>query len=497
MHIMCYNLIIFFSRWTPYVAPFPASHTGNNISLGLDAMVEGLGLDGDQWELFSVNDNAANVKLGIKLSRHLKQYLCDIHTLELGVKDTFKKVSGMKALLKKTKALAKFIHKSTVAASQLQRAAVKENVPYKKLENPPNTRWSGRHANLSSVLHLKKPIQKLTSSKESLTPHALSPGEWKLLEGSVKLLKPIRDTIKAWEAEKEPTMHRVVERLYSMHCILDDFIQNPTNNQYGVGFARELKKQIENRFPNKGTDNKFRRMANYLAPQFKGMHLELEDKLDTAKNYIKEEVNKIDMAHIQSPAEIQNPESNQVPEVTLSPNTKLRMRMKQRNHRLMTLNIDDLLSPLDREMKRYESFSIADKHINILKWWRDHESILPLLSKVAKKVLTIPASSSKSERIFSTGGNFVTKKRSRLAAKKVEDIILIKENKLQIQEFKDNGGYDIKMIDSKPFSMIEVDEVIANIVNDEIDSDMFASDSEEEEEEEDELEDDYDSDVCE
>ena len=58
------------------------------------------------------------------------------------------------------------------------------------------------------------------------------------------------------------------------------------------------------------------------------------------------------------------------------------------------------------------------------------------------------------------------------------------------------------MIDSKPFSMIEVDEVIANIVNDEIDeindSDIFASDSEEEEEEEeDELEDDYDSDVCE
>ena len=102
------------------MAPFPASHTGNNISLGLDAMVEGLGLDGDQWELFSVNDNAANVKLGIKLSRHLKQYLCDIHTLELGVKDTFKKVSGMKALLKKTKALAKFIHKITVAASQLQ-----------------------------------------------------------------------------------------------------------------------------------------------------------------------------------------------------------------------------------------------------------------------------------------------------------------------------------------------------------------------------------------
>ena len=35
-------------RWTPYVAPFPAMHTGRNIALGLDAMVEELGLNNDQ-----------------------------------------------------------------------------------------------------------------------------------------------------------------------------------------------------------------------------------------------------------------------------------------------------------------------------------------------------------------------------------------------------------------------------------------------------------------
>lgn len=41
-------------RWSPYVAPFPASHSGKNISIGLDAMIEEMGLDGSQWELFSV-----------------------------------------------------------------------------------------------------------------------------------------------------------------------------------------------------------------------------------------------------------------------------------------------------------------------------------------------------------------------------------------------------------------------------------------------------------
>ena len=52
------------------VAPIPARHTGKNISLGLDAMIDDLGLSGDRWELFAINDNAANVKLGIKLSRY-------------------------------------------------------------------------------------------------------------------------------------------------------------------------------------------------------------------------------------------------------------------------------------------------------------------------------------------------------------------------------------------------------------------------------------------
>ena len=85
--------------------------------------------------------------------------------------------------------------------------------------------------------------------------------------GTVKLLKPVRDTVKAWEGEKEPTMHRVVVRIYSMHTIIDDFTNDINNTRYGIGFARELKQQIEKRFPNTGTDNKLRRFANYLAPE--------------------------------------------------------------------------------------------------------------------------------------------------------------------------------------------------------------------------------------
>ena len=70
-----------------------------------------------------------------------------------------------------------------------------------------------------------------------------------------------------------------------MHFIIDEFISNPSNSRYGVGFARELKKQIKVRFPDKGTENKLNRLANYLAPQFKGIHLE---DLDTETKLVLE-----------------------------------------------------------------------------------------------------------------------------------------------------------------------------------------------------------------
>jgi len=87
---------------------------------------------------------------------------------------------------------------------------------------------------------------------------------------------------------------------------------------------------------------------------------------------------------------------------------------------------------------------------------------LPCLARLAKHVLTIPASSAKSERVFSTGRNFVTAKRNRVALKKVED--LIKENKAKIEAFKIRGVYDLVNVGSEPFVKISVDEVLANLV---------------------------------
>ena len=64
---------------------------------------------------------------------------------------------------------------------------------------------------------VKKALVNLTTCRVNWHVHSLAPADWKLLEGAVKIRKIVTDTIQTLEAEKVPTMHRVVERIYTMH----------------------------------------------------------------------------------------------------------------------------------------------------------------------------------------------------------------------------------------------------------------------------------------
>ena len=110
-----------------------------NIALELDSMIDALGLKSDNIPLYAINDNAANMKLGIRLSDKLIQLCCDIHTLQLAVDGIFREVIGMENVLKNCKALAAFTHQSTVANDALEKAARDEDIPFRKLKNPGDT----------------------------------------------------------------------------------------------------------------------------------------------------------------------------------------------------------------------------------------------------------------------------------------------------------------------------------------------------------------------
>lgn len=474
-------------RWVPYIKHFPSRHTGSNISVGLDKMVRSLGLHQGKIKLYSVNDNASNMKVAIRESEYLTEYNCTIHTIQLAVNDTFNNVTGMKTVLDKSKAIAKYCHQSTPAMDQL-RAKVKDaKLPWRKPKNPCETRWNSQLDNMISIKPYQDMITDLCLNVDEWDGRNMDPHHWALMEGAITVLEPIRKLTKALEGDREPTINKVIERLYTTDSIIDDFIANPENarKKKGVIFARELKKNLNKRFPNHGMDNRLRRAANFLDPRFKGIHLDSAGRLESTMDELEEDWNDIKPEEpMEAHTAVETPDNYAA---QLSPTSKLRNRLQMRT------NLVDQMrqTKIRKEMEKYSSFSTPPQGVNVLSWWKRHESILPILAKLAKLVLAIPASSALSERVYSVAGDVVTAKRSNLNPKKVEEIVIIKTNLKKVEEFKKNSDYVIVKTGNNAFVDLDLEVKVA--ANDESGAAVFDDDENGDNREKDQL--DYDTDL--
>lgn len=67
--------------------------------------------------------------------------------------------------------------------------------------------------------------------------------------------------------------------------------------------------------------------------------------------------------------------------------------------------------------------SSTGRQFDILNWWKLNSSKYPILSKMARSVLSVHVSSVSSESAFSTGGRILNSYRSSLRPKKVEALV--------------------------------------------------------------------------
>ena len=88
--------------------------------------------------------------------------------------------------------------------------------------------------------------------------------------------------------------------------------------------------------------------------------------------------------------------------------------------------------PVDDEMTDYLSsrLSVSDNPDteSVLDWWKLHKDPYPALSKLARFILSIPASSAPSERAFSVCGRIMEERRTRLGPQSISNILFIHSN---------------------------------------------------------------------
>ena len=100
-------------------------------------------------------------------------------------------------------------------------------------------------------------------------------------------------------------------------------------------------------------------------------------------------------------------------------------------------------------MKQYEELEVSETDSDVVKIWISNKSKFPKLFLCAQEILGVPCSSATSERAFSVSGQIFSKARSNLSAKKIEDLSIIRLNKLTIEKYKENHKFEPKEADTE------------------------------------------------
>ena len=113
---------------------------------------------------------------------------------------------------------------------------------------------------------------------------------------------------------------------------------------------------------------------------------------------------------------------------------------KKTSHRWQDLEILECLNatpaPLNewlrqlrtKEIQRYQTYPVIDGDEDPLKWWQRSEVEFPMLCQLARNYLSVQASSSPTERLFSKAGLISTSSRAQLKPQKVDRLTFLAEN---------------------------------------------------------------------
>lgn len=149
--------------------------------------------------------------------------------------------------------------------------------------------------------------------------------------------------------------------------------------------------------------------ASFLDPRFK----QLLSETATVKNKIRESIER---------------EINEYSSNIIDINETEKKRTSALDFIFMRVDNRQLTSSAQQYML-YLAEPEIDMNMDPFEWWKSHEQKMPLIARLAKIYLCIPATSVASERVFSTTGNIVTPSRNCLATENVTTNTFLHQNK--------------------------------------------------------------------
>jgi len=273
------------------------------------------------------------------------------------------------------------------------------------------TRWNSTFLMIQSCNPYRSAFNSFTASQNDMLP--ITEEEWNVATQIQDMLKPLYDATISLSARNSPTIHLVYVHVFAIKRHIAVY-QN--HSIYTLKLAANKMMDKYNKYFD--SDSTFHVVAHILDPRSKisfiSRHRDLtavgEKRLQFVtffNNYYK----------IEKPNPIQ--ETEVVTNHALNDYDSLMMDASKRRR----LNDEPTVKC---EAERYLDASPIEfqRDLDILSWWKYQSENFPDLSRMAKDILAIPATSVPSESAFSTSGRIVDDFRSCLNSSTVEVLLL-------------------------------------------------------------------------
>ena len=411
--------------------PFPERHTGVNIADKLKGLVE-------RWDIMESvmmvsHDQGSNMKAAMEILHeecNWKSLHCAAHCLQLCILAGFR-INSIDKLLSATKKIVTHFHHSVVALEALKRKQAQMSMSGKKLVTSCVTRWNSTYEMLDRLLKLRWPITAVLSdgevTKVSDRYLDLKSEQWKLAEDLVTILEPFSIATTFFSYEENVSMSAVYPIL---NGILNQLATSqPSESVVIKQFKETVSSNIIERFELRTLHNAHPMLLTaILDPRFK--NLTLSKFTDSEQEQLKQSI--VDLMEMYK--EFEENETD----LHTSPTEPAIKRPKKLSALDKLLGEEKMISelPLSTELEKYLAEHPSPRRENPLQWWKGNAARFKVLSYVARRLLCMPATTTSSERVFSTAGITVNKLRSCLKPKNVDALIFLNKNMCKLTKLQ-------------------------------------------------------------
>ncbi|KAL2091684.1 hypothetical protein ACEWY4_013947 [Coilia grayii] len=204
-------------------------------------------------------------------------------------------------------------------------------------------------------------------------------------------------------------------------CVLE---KCDADSELTTNLKLAILEQIGHRYDD--TIQRILRKATLLDPRYRGGHM-IPPVLRSTRCDLMEEIveNMPASSATPSPSHSEGDTGESAATVPKHKKASLGSLLGKRVARESTLTDDQ---KAEAEMAIYLQERVIDREENPLIWWKNNQCRFPLMAKLAKKYLCICATSTPSERVFSTAGSVVTPIRSLLKPEKENMFVFLARN---------------------------------------------------------------------